>query len=49
MIVENQAIPEEIQIHYRIKLLGRPFSEWDQKIGRVKRGYIYRGKKYYDR
>ena len=42
-------LEEKIVKHYRISLLGDPFSELHNENGRIviKYGYIYEGVKYY--
>lgn len=43
-------ILKQVEDHYRIKLLGKPFNEAYNENGRlvIKRGYILDGIKYYE-
>ena len=47
---KEMTIPKQVEEHYRIKLLGKPFNEAHNDNGRlvIKRGYILDGIKYYE-
>ena len=50
MVTTISKLPEAIEKHYAIKLLGEPFSEMGEVDGClvIRHGYIYNGVKYYE-